>query len=167
MCAEVLEAVAVDDNFGGPLRTTSQRDLGGGYRPRLSSKSAYMLVYVRRRDSAWSTGRTINVPEHLVQRFTQEDKDAAAREEERRNAHLYCRVRIVTAANARAFGLRIHPKLFERSESRMTGKVRVAMDLFDYDPSSCLTCAKVLKTDTLAATIPQILAAAVSAQGYR
>jgi hypothetical protein len=97
-----------------------------------------------------------------VQRFTQEDKDAAAKVEERKNAHLYCRVRIVTAANARAFGARIHPKLFERSEDNLLGKGRQNMDLFDYDASSCHTLAKVLKTDTLAATIPLILAAAAA-----
>ena len=110
-------------------------------------------------DSEWTTTRTIDIPAHLSSRFLREKADVVERREEKRNAHKYCELRIVTETNARRFASQ--GKHFTKARSRYdpVDNEGYLQDLYDLD--DCIT-VKVLRTASLCDVLAEISDAAGS-----
>ncbi|KID87115.1 Peptidase C19, ubiquitin carboxyl-terminal hydrolase 2 [Metarhizium guizhouense ARSEF 977] len=100
---EVLE-----DNFGGEYRTPN------GYpraplqkkAPIIRQNSAYMLVYIRQSklDKILCSVQKNDIPQHLQQRFEEENALKEARRREQREAHLYMMAKVITDDTFRHYG---------------------------------------------------------------
>jgi ubiquitin carboxyl-terminal hydrolase 7 len=96
------DEAAVSGNFGGSVELNAHNK-----RPRHAQNcsSAYMLVYVREADlpSVRTTVEPDMVPQHLVDRFVEEQNEDERRRKERSEAHLYTDIRVVRDEDLKAF----------------------------------------------------------------
>ncbi|PHH89821.1 hypothetical protein CDD83_5201 [Cordyceps sp. RAO-2017] len=100
---EVLE-----ENFGGEYQTPN------GYpraplqkkAPIMRQNSAYMLVYIRKSklDKILCPVTQADIPQHLQQRFDEENALREARRREQREAHLYMMAKVITDDTFRQYG---------------------------------------------------------------
>lgn len=91
---------AMDENFGGDYAATGQK-VQNPFTRQWSTKrsmSAYMLVYIResRLDQVLPPSDSVNPPEHLPKRLTEERAVAEKRRKEREEAHLYMSLHVAT-----------------------------------------------------------------------
>ncbi|KAF1346296.1 hypothetical protein BDV97DRAFT_360188 [Delphinella strobiligena] len=101
---------AMDENFGGDYQVNGQSGLKvqNPFTRQWSTKrsmSAYMLVYIResRLDVVLPPTDSIQPPEHLPKRLSEERAAAEKRRKEREEAHLYMNVQVATEAHFKQY----------------------------------------------------------------
>eukprot|EP01094_Clydonella_sp_ATCC50884_P014697 TRINITY_DN251_c0_g1_i2.p1 TRINITY_DN251_c0_g1~~TRINITY_DN251_c0_g1_i2.p1 ORF type:complete len:646 (-),score=258.72 TRINITY_DN251_c0_g1_i2:1803-3698(-) len=145
---KVTNEQAIDENFGGEIRTTHVNFYGEKVTSvRKKFANAYMLVYIRDTDieDILAPVEEEDIPAYLKEHFKREAEEEEARKKEKREAHLFAKVRVVFDEDLRAEGRELGFPEAEAKDDVYTCKLKRSLTLADLKvfiarPSSTPSC---------------------------